>query len=236
MGVVVVGLDVGQRRDPTAIAVAEVGQRETARTSYGLTRPESVFTIRSLGRLPLGTGYPMVIHRVAEVMVKIKAIDPYNSPELVVDATGVGMPVFDELRRSLSDLCRVVPATFVAGGRFSYEDGGIKLGKGFLVSRLQALIQGERIRLPETEQAKALAKELTDYEIRVDESAKVTAGAFKTGTHDDLATALGLAVLQDKTPGRFVMFENDPDEVAALNGAIGVDCSTNLLDESATGF
>jgi len=83
-------LDVGQRRDPTAIAVAEVGQRETKRTSYGLTRPESIFIIRSLGRLPLGTGYPMVTHRVAEVMVKIKAIDPYSTPELVVDATGVG--------------------------------------------------------------------------------------------------------------------------------------------------
>ncbi len=64
----------------------------------------------------------------------------------------------------------------------------------------------------------------------------MTAGAFKTGAHDDMATALGLAVLQDKTPGRFFILENDPDEVATLNGAVGVDCSTNLLDESATGF
>ena len=47
---------------------------------------------------------------------------------------------------------------------------------------------------------------------------------------------LALAVLQDKTPGRFVIFENDPAEVAALTNAIGVDCSLNLLDESVTGF
>ena len=236
MGPVVIGLDVGQRRDPTAIAVAEVGQRETKRTSYGLSRPESVFTIRSLGRLPLGTAYPMVVHRVSEVLIRLRAMDPYNTPELVVDATGVGMPIYDELAGALNDLARVVPATFVAGGRFERDGHGLKLGKAYLVSRLQALIQGERIRLPETEQARALAKELTDYEIRVDEAAKMTAGAFKTGAHDDLATALGLAVLQDRSTGRFVMFDTDPAEVAALNGAVGVDCSLNLLDESVTGF
>ena len=104
------------------------------------------------------------------------------------------------------------------------------------MSRLQALIQGERIRLPETEQAQALAKELTDYEIRVDEGAKMTAGAFKTGAHDDMATALGLAVLQDKTPGRFFILENDTDELAALDNAVGVDTSLNILDPTVTGF
>jgi len=178
----------------------------------------------------------MVVHRVSEVLIRLRAMDPYNTPELVVDATGVGMPIYDELAGALNDLARVVPATFVAGGRFERDGHGLKLGKAYLVSRLQALIQGERIRLPETEQARALAKELTDYEIRVDEAAKMTAGAFKTGAHDDLATALGLAVLQDRSTGRFVMFDTDPAEVAALNGAVGVDCSLNLLDESVTGF
>ncbi len=64
----------------------------------------------------------------------------------------------------------------------------------------------------------------------------MTAGAFKTGAHDDLATALGLAVLQDRTPGRFFILENDPAEVAALDGAVGVDTSLNLLDPTVTGF
>lgn len=34
MGPVVVGLDVGQRRDPTAIAVAELSQRERSLTPH----------------------------------------------------------------------------------------------------------------------------------------------------------------------------------------------------------
>lgn len=37
-------------------------------------------------------------------------------------------------------------------------------------------------------------QELLDYEIRVDENANDRYGAFRVGTHDDLVTALGLAV------------------------------------------
>jgi hypothetical protein len=36
--------------------------------------------------------------------------------------------------------------------------------------------------------------ELLDYEIRISEDANERYGAFKVGTHDDLVTALGLAV------------------------------------------
>jgi hypothetical protein len=39
-----------------------------------------------------------------------------------------------------------------------------------------------------------LAQEPLDYEIRVDEKANDTYGAFPVGSHDDLCTALGLAV------------------------------------------
>lgn len=35
------------------------------------------------------------------------------------------------------------------------------------------------------------------YELRVDENARETFGAFKVGTHDDLVTALGLATQVD---------------------------------------
>lgn len=46
----------------------------------------------------------------------------------------------------------------------------------------------------------------------MDDAAHMTTGAFKTGTHDDLATALGLAVLQDKSSGGFRVIE-DPDPI-----------------------
>ena len=45
-----------------------------------------------------------------------------------------------------------------------------------------------------TAEAEALRRELVNYELRVDAQARETFGAFKTGTHDDLATALWLTV------------------------------------------
>lgn len=48
--------------------------------------------------------------------------------------------------------------------------------------------------LPGTPEGKALAAELKVYEIRVDQAGHARFGAFLSGTHDELVTALGLAV------------------------------------------
>ena len=71
------------------------------------------------------------------------------------------------------------------------------LGKAYLVSRLQALLDADRLHLPQTPEATALVEELLDYEIRVDRNGHDRYGAFRVGTHDDLVTALGLAVQLD---------------------------------------
>jgi hypothetical protein len=67
---------------------------------------------------------------------------------------------------------------------------------------LQALLQTSRLKLPQTREAEALAKELQDYEIKVDENANDKYGAFRVGAHDDLVTALGLCVVYQKPPSR----------------------------------
>ncbi len=69
--------------------------------------------------------------------------------------------------------------------------------KGLLVWRLRALLQTTRLRMPDNDRTRALAEELRTYEVRVTESANLQAGTFKTGAHDDIATALGLACLFD---------------------------------------
>lgn len=73
----------------------------------------------------------------------------------------------------------------------------IRLGKLHLVSNLQALFQQGLIGLPETKEARQLAEELLDFELRVNENANLLSGAFRTGAHDDLVVALGLSVLED---------------------------------------
>lgn len=70
----------------------------------------------------------------------------------------------------------------------------VTLGKAYLVSRLQALLQTGRVHLPKTSEAEEFVQEVLDYEIRVGRDANDRYGAFRVGTHDDLVTALGLAV------------------------------------------
>lgn len=73
----------------------------------------------------------------------------------------------------------------------------LRLGKLHLVSTLQALLQQGRIGLPKTDEARQLAEELMDFELRVSDNANLISGAFRTGAHDDLVVALGLSCLDD---------------------------------------
>ena len=110
---------------------------------------------------------------------------------MFVDATGVGTPVCDLMKaRGM----RVTAVYFTSGNRRKVERAEIKLGKAWLVSRLQSLLQTNRLHLPRTAEAQTLASELLDYEIKIDQNANDTYGAFRVGSHDDLVTALGLAV------------------------------------------
>lgn len=160
---------------------------------------EDVFYVRAVGRLPLGTKYPAVGEHVADVVVGLN--NRNITPFLLVDVTGVGRPVFDIIQPKLSKADVYVSAvTFTSGTTLKGHPGSpeIVMGKEVLVSRVQALLQTTRLRMPDTDQTRALAEELRTYEIRISEqTANLQAGAFKTGAHDDMATALGLAVLFD---------------------------------------
>jgi hypothetical protein len=181
----VIGVDIGQKRDPTAIAVAELEYR----TLEGGHR-EDHWLARHLERMPLGTPYPQVSDRLAQVVEGVKARSG-ATPTLYLDATGVGQPIADEMgRRGLG----VRACYFTHGDCRTAEGHAVKIGKAWLVSRMQALLQGGRLHLPDTAEAQALAEELLNYEIRVDHGANDRYGAFRVGTHDDLVTALGLAV------------------------------------------
>lgn len=190
---VTIGVDVGQRRDPTAVCVAEGKRREAE------GRAEVHFVIRHLERLPLGTPYPEVVERIARVTDQVRSRTE-ERPTVYVDATGVGQPVVDLLRERVQSGV-VVPVTFTAGDRRTERwDGGcrrVSLGKSYMVSRLQAMLGSSRLHLPRTQETGVLTQELLTYELRVDQDGHERSGAFKVGTHDDLVTCLGLAVQVD---------------------------------------
>ena len=200
--VIVIGVDIGQVRDFSALVVAELeGDR---------------FVIRHVERVRLGTAYPQVADRIRQVYEgAVEQIAPEvgrhhllppgqalekakESVFIRVDMTGVGRGIFDLVRERLGPV-NLTGVSLTSGEKCSV---GVRAKEGtcsklYLVSRLQALIATGRIVLPETEEARALAQELLDFELRVTSDASLTFGAFRTGQHDDLVVALGLACLLD---------------------------------------
>jgi hypothetical protein len=121
------------------------------------------------------------------------------------NATGLGTPVIEMLKAEASQARKITAVHFNHGDRRSdtrqYE---VILGKGYLVSRLQTLLQADLLHLPRTPEADTLARELSEYEIRIAEDANERYGAFRVGTQDHLVNALGLAVQIDWRPGAFI--------------------------------
>ena len=98
---------------------------------------------------------------------------------MLIDVSGVGRPTLDIIEPKLST-CDVVTSavTFTAGDRMrgSLGSSEISLPKEVLVSRLQALLQTNRIRMPDNERTRVLSEELRAYEVRVSErTANLTA-------------------------------------------------------------
>lgn len=224
---VLMGCDIGQKRDPTAICVAELAWRDG--TTAGR---DDHYVVRYLDRLPLGTPYPDVVAEVVRIRDGIMAHLSQPEPDvavvgaghpqgyatlngargtaiihpkppstpiitLYVDGTGVGQPVVDLLEAAGA---YPIACYFTAGERRTKQGREVRLGKAWMVSRLQALAQTGRIHLPKTREAEATRAELLEYEIRVSQDGADTYGAFKTGRHDDLVTALGLATQAPPPP------------------------------------
>src|SRR6185437_14316260 len=115
---------------------------------------ETFYEARHIERLRLGTGYPQVAERIAQIVTS--PVLGGSRILLCVDVTGVGQPVYEMVRDAVSVLSggkgtttpgvRMRPLTFTHGDRYDRAAG--RLGKAYLVSRLQALLQTGAIKLP----------------------------------------------------------------------------------------
>lgn len=104
----------------------------------------------------------------------------YNGAHILVDSTGAGEPIYEDLRRSG---CLVEPYNFTAAS------------KSALIDRLAMLLEQRRITLPRVELWPEGVDELESFEYSVTESGNVRTSA-PSGQHDDCVVALALAAWQ----------------------------------------
>jgi hypothetical protein len=120
-----IGVDLGQRRDYSAVAVVErlksVACRfDPVQWAWRERDLEDESVVRHLERMPLGTPYTAVTERVVEMARSPKL---GGERRLVVDATGVGMPVVD-MPRAARPGCEI-SAVWITGGESERFDGAV---------------------------------------------------------------------------------------------------------------
>ena len=91
----VIGLDLGQVQDYTAVAIIERVAPEPSDTSAEPSRPTFEFRLRHLQRYALGTSYPAIVDDITDLMTEPILV---GQSRLVVDGTGVGVPVVEMFR------------------------------------------------------------------------------------------------------------------------------------------
>jgi hypothetical protein len=200
----VVGADVGKRSDPSALCIAErvkpsghPGPDDPQRRVSGrLPDYDTFFVVREIGRLPLGTRHTVGAYKIAEALHNLRVADPTGSIRFLLDVTGVGEGVADLIATYIPSTITFTRCWFTGAERLDKQGREWRVGKPYLVSRLTSLLETGRVKLPDTPQSQALVEELRDFEYRVTPSANLVAEA-RTGAHDDLVTALGLATLVD---------------------------------------
>jgi hypothetical protein len=181
------GLDLGQKHDPSAIAVVE--REDERRLGHGSSVMKCL-RVRHLERVPLGTPYAQVAAHVSALLCQPQF---RQTRRLVVDATGVGVPVV-ELLSSVALPCRVTSVTFTAGEAEHGKGEEWHVPKRDLLTGLLVLLEQKKLRIPRgLAETGTLVRELTSIEVRRRTGGGSTMGAEGAGKHDDLVMALALA-------------------------------------------
>ncbi|WP_020473439.1 phage terminase large subunit family protein [Zavarzinella formosa] len=191
------GLDLGQARDYTAIAVLSRPRLTGGETK---TDRKPSYAVPHLARFPLGTPYPEMVASVVELL-KTPAL---RGSFLVVDQTGVGRAVVDLLADALRGnvTCSMCPVTTTGGSNImaGREGRGFHVPKKELVGILQLLLQTRRLQIARSlPEVGTLVNELEAFRVKITVSANETLGAWRERDHDDLVLAAALAAWAGET-------------------------------------
>jgi hypothetical protein len=185
-----IAVDLGQAVDFTAAAVFERAELPGGWDPVMLAHSKATrISLRHLERLPLGTPYPEVIERLRLVTEQQELA---GRCRLVVDATGVGRPVVDALRRAKLN-CGILPV-MITSAHMQREEGGYHfVPKRDLILELQLMVQKKELQIASGMRGmNELLKEMMEMQVKISLAGNEQFGAWREGQHDDLVLAVAL--------------------------------------------
>jgi hypothetical protein len=193
----VVGCDLGQSSDPTAIAVmvhqhGVIDHGTAFERHRGLSKqtPAERIDVRHLERLPLGMPYPAQVAHVRDLLSRPPLNDPERPATLVIDETGVGRAVGD-----IFDQAGLAPVkiSITAGAEVSWQGPArVHVAKTALISTVDAMLHTGVLRFAAAlTEAGAMKDELLDFRRSLSAAGRASYQA-RTGKHDDLVLAVAI--------------------------------------------
>ncbi len=187
----VVGVDLGQKEDFTAIAVLERFREVVGPPDWktGVRPTEMRYDVRHLERVPLGTEYGEIAARIGRIA---RCGDLRGRATIVVDATGVGAPVLELVQKEPMD-CRVVPVVITGGEKQSLVGSTYRVPRQDLLSGVVVGMEQRWLRIAhDLEEGGSFAKEMVNLRSEIGLRGEKWVG--RSGkVHDDLVFAVSLA-------------------------------------------
>jgi hypothetical protein len=198
----VIGLDLGQSADYTALAVV---QYVLTVDPLPPTKKHRSLHLRHLERYPLRTLYPDIAEGVVALMRDPK-LSP--GPQLVVDQTGVGPAVTDLLKQKGLWFKAV---TITGGNETTYGGGSWHVPKRDIVGALEVPFHTGQLKVAEDLKLwPTLRDELLNFKRKINlKTAHDSYEHWRETDHDDLVLATALAcwwIARRSRPGRRVRF------------------------------
>ena len=170
----VVGVDLGQTADYTAITILE-------------EREENSYDVRYLERLR-NTPYPAIVRRLDHLVRRLP-----EKPSMAVDATGVGRPVIDMIKDANLP-ATIYPITLTGGDAVTQDGMERHVPKRDVASTIAVLLQTGRLRIARRlKESEILHRELLNFRVKISLSGHDSYEAWREQEHDDLVLAVGLA-------------------------------------------
>lgn len=194
----IISADLGQVNDFTAITIIErIAKPPAGWEAWSKREMEREHHLRHIERPERGTSYPKIIQRIAELWCSPEM--QYRDRTVVIDLTGVGRPVWDEMQLRFKNMMYGITIT---GGNTVTNEGRIyNVPKRDLISSLQIAFQNKDLKIARgIPEADTLIKELTNFKVKINLNGHDQYEAWREGIHDDIVLSAAMGVWLGNMP------------------------------------
>lgn len=203
---IVFGLDLGLKKDYSALSIIEV-QEEYAPVMQKIgnylwaedlkkirTDRETVYNVRHVTRYPLGTLYSKIVELVEGAYYEVKAKQKID-PIVVIDYTGVGTAVYEMFAKTRMNTKGVL---IHAGDQWTKKANVYNVPKRDLCGIVRASMETGSLLIANFPQRDILQDELSNFEVSINEKGHDQYGAglegWRSGNHDDMVLSIAIGL------------------------------------------